>query len=61
MRGYKISDVAEMLNVHPNTLRNWEKRGLIKPARAWNGYRVYSVELTKKLDELLNGRTKAKV
>lgn len=28
-----ISDVTAILHVHANTLRNWEKVGLIKPAR----------------------------
>ena len=26
---YKISDVAEIFGIHEDTLRNWEKEGLI--------------------------------
>lgn len=28
-----IKDVTHLLNVHPNTLRNWEKEGLIEVIR----------------------------
>lgn len=28
-----IKDVTHILNVHPNTLRNWEKEGLIQVVR----------------------------
>jgi DNA-binding transcriptional MerR regulator len=28
-----IRDVTALLNVHPNTLRNWEKEGLISVVR----------------------------
>lgn len=28
-----IRDVTHLLNVHPNTLRNWEKEGLIQVVR----------------------------
>ncbi len=29
----KISEVAELLNVHPNTLRQWDKKGILKAVR----------------------------
>lgn len=28
-----ISEATQLLNVHPNTLRNWEKEGLISVIR----------------------------
>ncbi len=28
-----IRDVTHLLNVHPNTLRNWEREGLIQVVR----------------------------
>lgn len=28
-----IRDASQLLSVHPNTLRNWEKEGLIKVVR----------------------------
>jgi excisionase family DNA binding protein len=33
MNYYSIGEVAAKLRVHPQTLRNWGKRGLIKPVR----------------------------
>lgn len=38
---YSIGDVAEELGVHPQTLRNWERAGLIKPSRVGGNRRVY--------------------
>ncbi|HAG08515.1 MAG TPA: IS607 family transposase [Desulfotomaculum sp.] len=39
-----ISKAAKKLGVHPNSLRNWEKQGLIKPVRLPGGQRRYSVD-----------------
>jgi MerR family transcriptional regulator/heat shock protein HspR len=38
---YPIGIVAELLNIHPRTLRIYEQEGLIKPARR-GGKRFYS-------------------
>ena len=29
----KISEASELLNVHPNTLRKWDKKGVLKAVR----------------------------
>ena len=29
----KLSKAAELLNVHPNTLRQWDKKGVLKAVR----------------------------
>ena len=29
----KISEASEFLNVHPNTLRKWDKKGILKAVR----------------------------
>jgi len=29
----KISEAAKLLNVHPNTLRKWDKKGILKAIR----------------------------
>lgn len=34
---YKIGDVARVLGLHPNTIRNWEKTGKITPKVRFNG------------------------
>lgn len=38
---YSVGEVAEKLGVHWRTLHNWERAGLVSPARA-GGRRVYS-------------------
>lgn len=39
---YLISSVAEILNIHPQTLRLYEREGLIKPSRSDGKIRLYS-------------------
>ena len=39
---YVISVAAELAGVHPQTLRIYERRGLIEPARTKGGSRRYS-------------------
>jgi MerR family transcriptional regulator/heat shock protein HspR len=39
---YVISVAAEMLNVHPQTLRYYERAGLLTPARSKGNVRRYS-------------------
>jgi MerR family transcriptional regulator, heat shock protein HspR len=50
---YTIGTVAELLNEHPETLRVWERNGLISPDR--NGYqRKYSNNDLKRLKFIKN-------
>lgn len=39
---FLISNVAEMLNIHPQTLRQYEREGLITPSRTNGKIRLYS-------------------
>lgn len=41
---YMIGVVADMLKVHPQTLRFYEKKGLIRPSRTEGRTRMYSDE-----------------
>jgi len=41
---YMIGVVAEMLRLHPQTLRMYEKKGLIRPSRTEGRTRMYSAE-----------------
>ena len=41
---YMIGVVAEMLKLHPQTLRMYEKKGLIRPSRSEGRTRMYSPE-----------------
>jgi len=41
---FSIRTVSELLKIHQQTIRNYEKMGLIKPARTEGGRRVYSLK-----------------
>src|SRR6478672_7491931 len=46
---FMISVAAELANLHPQTLRVYEARGLIEPKRSSKGTRLYSQEDVEKL------------
>src|ERR1700693_4504874 len=46
---FMISVAAELANMHPQTLRMYEARGLIEPRRSPKGTRLYSQEDVDKL------------
>ena len=48
-----IGVVAEMLKVHPQTLRFYEKKGLLSPSRTVGRTRMYSAEDVEELARLL--------
>lgn len=39
---YTKKEVLEMLDLKPDTLRNWERNGLVKITKKANGYKIYS-------------------
>ncbi len=45
----KRKEVAELINITVDTLRNWELNGLLKAKRKENGYRIYNQDDIKKL------------
>lgn len=52
---YVISVAAELVGVHPQTLRIYERRGLVAPARTTGGSRRYSdadIALLTRIQEL---------
>jgi MerR family transcriptional regulator, heat shock protein HspR len=54
---YVISVAAELAGVHPQTLRIYERKGLVDPARTPGGSRRYSDEdiaLLQRIQELTN-------
>ena len=54
---YIISVAAELAGVHPQTLRIYERKGLIEPARTEGRSRRYSerdVALLRRIQELTN-------
>jgi len=55
---YVISVAAEIAGVHPQTLRIYERRGLLSPARTSGGNRRYSnadIQRLRRIAELADG------
>ena len=50
---YMIGVVADMLKVHPQTLRFYEKKGLVRPSRTEGQTRMYSAEDVEEIARLL--------
>ena len=48
-----ISAIAERYNIHPQTLRLYEREGLIKPARTSGNTRLYGEDEINKLEMIL--------
>ncbi len=49
-----ISAVAEMYGIHPQTLRLYEREGLLKPSRTEGNTRLYTEEDLERLEFILN-------
>jgi MerR family transcriptional regulator, heat shock protein HspR len=52
--GYMISSVAELYKVHPQTLRLYERQGLLKPSRSEGNTRLYTEADLERLEMILN-------
>jgi MerR family transcriptional regulator/heat shock protein HspR len=50
---YMISAVAEMYSIHPQTLRLYEREGLLKPSRTEGNTRLYTEEDLQRLEFIL--------
>jgi MerR family transcriptional regulator/heat shock protein HspR len=48
-----ISVIAERYNIHPQTLRLYEREGLIKPSRTAGNTRLYGQDQIRKLEMIL--------
>jgi MerR family transcriptional regulator, heat shock protein HspR len=51
---YMISVVAQKYNIHPQTLRLYEREGLLKPSRTDGNTRLYSDEDLEQLETILS-------
>ena len=51
---YMISAVAEMYEIHPQTLRLYEREGLLLPSRSDGNTRLYTDEDLERLEFILN-------
>jgi len=54
---YRISAAADMLALHPRTLRNYEKAGLVTPSRKgkWRYYSVDDIAWIRCLFSMIHG------
>jgi MerR family transcriptional regulator/heat shock protein HspR len=52
-RRYSISVVAEMFDIHPQTLRTYEREGLLRPARTGGNTRIYSQEDVERIELII--------
>jgi MerR family transcriptional regulator/heat shock protein HspR len=55
---YMISSVAEQYAIHPQTLRLYEREGLLKPSRSDGNTRLYTDDDLERLEIILNMREK---
>jgi MerR family transcriptional regulator/heat shock protein HspR len=51
--GYMISAVSEQFQLHPQTLRMYEREGLLKPSRSEGNTRLYTEEDLERLEVIL--------
>src|SRR6201986_2384415 len=51
--GYMISAIAEQFQIHPQTLRLYEREGLLKPSRSDGNTRLYTDEDIERLEVIL--------
>jgi len=51
---YMISAVAQTYGIHPQTLRLYEREGLLKPSRSEGNTRLYTQEDLERLELILN-------
>jgi len=49
---FMISVAAELAEMHPQTLRMYERKGLIKPSRSSRSTRLYSMEDVERLQNI---------
>jgi MerR family transcriptional regulator/heat shock protein HspR len=51
---YMISAVAEQYSIHPQTLRLYEREGLLKPSRSEGNTRLYTDDDLERLEVILH-------
>jgi MerR family transcriptional regulator/heat shock protein HspR len=54
VKTYTISAVAELYEIHPQTLRLYEREGLLKPSRSIGNTRLYSDSDLERLEVILS-------
>jgi DNA (cytosine-5)-methyltransferase 1 len=59
-KGILISEAARVLEAHPETIRRWERRGLLRAKRDYRGFRVFDPEEVSLLKKRKQELTEAK-
>ena len=54
---YSISQISKLMNLTPQTLRFYESEGLIHPKKAANGYRQYTMENIREIQDIIYYRS----
>ncbi len=54
IKTYTISAVAELFGIHPQTLRLYEREGLLKPSRSEGNTRLYEDSDLERLEVILS-------
>src|ERR1044072_589699 len=54
VKTYTISAVAELYEIHPQTLRLYEREGLLKPSRSEGNTRLYTDPDLERLEVILS-------
>lgn len=54
LKTYTISAVAELYEIHPQTLRMYEREGLLKPSRSVGNTRLYTDADLERLEVILS-------
>ncbi len=56
-RGLYINEAARRVGCHPNTLKNLERKGWIRPLRDYKNWRVYQDSDISKVQRIIKGDT----
>lgn len=56
-RIFRIGGAAEQIGIHPETLRKYEKKGLIKPERDDTGERFFTDQEIEQIRRIYEART----
>jgi DNA-binding transcriptional MerR regulator len=56
MSGLMVTQASQILRCHPNTLKRWERRGLINSSRDVNNWRRFDMDEVLRLKKLLDNR-----
>jgi DNA (cytosine-5)-methyltransferase 1 len=54
-----VHEAAKILDVSPDTIRRWEKKGLIKGARSVHNYRMFQIDELKRIKSKYTGDSSA--